>query len=353
MVSSDELVRDGINAFPAATVACFDPTCGVLPRRSLDESRTIKFLERLGELQVPAVLIAASTGHGHLRTTDELEEWFRCAARADLPNTVRTALLRPEDGELANHRLIDRLAELDYPILFVRPGKDLLPSASDREVAENLRPVIAAGARRGLALGVYSIPDVSGLPLTPEATARLIDGPGGDRIVAVKVTEANYERSTLRFLQDPRLSHLKIVQGWDPHLARALQDGPRFDAHGRQRCGVTSGPMSFAVHQYLHLLTAAQRGDWSEVEQSQSAVTTLFQAMQDDPAKFADLQRAKYIMGLGQPLTGTVTRDQVDRVLMALENVPRAADRARLAHSLDLLEDGPFHEPLSRWSSHS
>ena len=29
----------------------------------------------------------------------------------------------------------------------------------------------------------------------------LVAGPGGDRIVAIKVTEANYEASTLRFLK--------------------------------------------------------------------------------------------------------------------------------------------------------
>ena len=350
-VSSDELVRNAIAAFPPATVACFDPTCGELPRRSLDESRTVRFLERLGQLKVPAILIAASTGHGHLRTVEELESWFRCAARANLGTTVKTALLRPEDGESANRRLVAVLAELGYPVVFVRPGRDLAPSATDQEIADNLRPVIRAGAACGLAVGVYSIPDVSGLPLTPAATVMLVDGPGGDRIVAAKVTEAQYDASTLRFLEHPRLQHLKIVQGWDTHLARALRDGPRFDSQGRQRCGVTSGPMSFAVQQYLHLLAAAERQDWPEVETSQAAVTALFQAMQDDPRKFADLQRAKYIMGLGQPLTGTVSDEQVARVFSALEGLPRAADRTRLATSLDLLGDGPYHDRLSHWST--
>ncbi len=349
-VSSEEIVRDPISAFPSATVACFDPTCGELPRRSLDETRTVRFLERLGELQVPAVLIAASTGHGHLRTVEELEAWFRCVARANLGTTVKTALLRPEDGESANQRLIALLGELEFPVVFVRPGRDLKSTATDAEVAANMRPIVTAGAARGLAVGVYSIPDVSGLPLTPAATAMLLHGPGGDRLVAIKVTEAIYDTSTLRFLEHPELRHLKVVQGWDPHLARALQDGPRFDPLSRQRCGVTSGPMSFAVYQYLHLLAAANRQDWTEVEASQSAVTTLFQAMQDDPRKFADLQRAKFLMGLGQPLTGTVSDDQVGRVFSALQQLPRAADRARLARSLDLLGDGPFHDRLSRWS---
>src|SRR5688500_3301756 len=99
VLSSTDLERDPIAVFPSATVACFDPTCGDLPRRSLDETRTIRFLEALAEQNPPAVLIGASTGHGHVRTVDELEVWFRCAARAQLRSTVKTALLRPEDGQ--------------------------------------------------------------------------------------------------------------------------------------------------------------------------------------------------------------------------------------------------------------
>ncbi|HEX5104244.1 MAG TPA: hypothetical protein VFV87_10560, partial [Pirellulaceae bacterium] len=155
---------------------------------------------------------------------------------------------------------------------------------------------------------------------------------------------------TLRFLRDERLARLKIVQGWDPHLARALLDGPEHDAQHRQRCGVTSGPMSFAVYQYLEILAAAKSGNWDEVAKSQAAVTVLFQAMQDDPGKFADLQRAKYIMGLGHPLTGQVTPQQVERVFAALASLPRLDDRSRLARSLDLMGDGPYHQRLKSMS---
>ena len=76
-------------------------------------------------------------------------------------------------------------------------------------------------------------------------------------------------------------------------------------------------------------------------------ITLLFGAMQDDPGRFADLQRAKQIMGLGQPLLGAVNPAQAERVLAALERVPREADRRRLARSLDLMGDGPFHERLT------
>jgi hypothetical protein len=105
--------------------------------------------------------------------------------------------------------------------------------------------------------------------------------------------------------------------------------------------------MSFAVYQYLHLLAASQIGDWQEVERAQQAVAIMFESMQDDPAHFADLQRAKYIMGLGHPLTGAVTDGQVERVLAAFERIPRQQDRMRLARSLDMMGDGPYHQRLA------
>jgi len=347
----EKLLDDPIANYPAATVACFDPTTGDLPRRKLDEARTIAYLEKLAAAGAPALLIAASTGHGHARTVEELQQWFQTAARAKLSSTVLTALLRPEDGADANRRLSALLADLGYAVAFVRPGRDLSPQATTADVVANMEPVVHAIAGAGLAVGLYSIPDVSGLPMSPDVAATLLAGPDGQRIVAIKVTEASYEQSTLRFLGDPRLARLKIVQGWDPHLARALRDGSQFDSERRQRCGVTSGPMSFAVFQYLHMLAAADRGEWDEVAAAQAAVTSLFQAMQDDPKKFADLQRAKQVMGLGQPLTGTVTEQQIDRLLTALRDVPRSADRDRLARSLNLMEDGPFQKRLREFYS--
>lgn len=345
MSNAAEILADPIASYPPATVACFDATMGDLPRRQLAPEHNKVFLERLAVAGAPALLIAASTGHGHLRTVEELDEWFRASAEAQLGSTVKMALLRPEDGPQANARLLALLKELDYPVVFIRPGTDLPAGATDEQVAANMQPLVEEAARLGLAVGVYSIPDVSGLPLRPAAARLLVDGPGGKNIVAVKVTEADYDSSTLQFLKDERLAHLKIVQGWDPHLARALREGREWDAQGRQRCGVTSGAMSFAVFQYLHMFDCVGR-DWEELSAAQGAVTHLFAAMQDDPTKFADLQRAKYIMGLGQPLTGELTEPQIERVFTALESLPRDDDRRRLARSLDLLENGPYHERL-------
>jgi dihydrodipicolinate synthase/N-acetylneuraminate lyase len=337
----DQLLSDPLTHYPLATVACYDPTTGELPRRRLDHVRLTQFLGKLADAGAPAVLIAASTGHGHLRTVDELEEWFRAAAQAKLPNCLKTALLRPEDGDEANARLVKVLAEKDYRVVYIRPGTNLPKVSGDDAVAANMQPLVKQIAAAGLAVGLYSIPDVSGVSMSPDAAAKLIAGPGGEQIVAIKVTEASYERSTQRFLEHPALARYKIVQGWDTHLSRALQAGGR-------RAGVTSGPMSFAVFQYVHLLAAAGRGDWNEVAAAQEAVSALFRAMQDDPGKFADLQRAKYIMGLGQPLTGQVKPEQVERVMKALETMPRREDRSRLAKSLDLMGEGPLHERLAK-----
>src|SRR6185295_10723271 len=123
-----------------------------------------------------AVLIAASTGHGHLRSVDELEQWFRVAAEARLANTVLTALLRPEDGDEANRLLATLLAELGYAVAFVRPGRDLTASATADDVAANMHPAVTAAAEAGLAVGLYSIPDVSGVAMTVTSAAKLVAG---------------------------------------------------------------------------------------------------------------------------------------------------------------------------------
>lgn len=329
--------------YPLATVACFDPTRGHLPRRELDHERLQQFLHKLSTAGAESVLIAASTGQGHLRTVDELREFFDVAAKVSPPTLQRMGLLRPEDGVEVNFELLQLLKQLDYAVTFLRPGTNLKGACSDHDMVEQLQPLVKRASELQLPVGLYSISDVSGVPLTAQVVQRLVEGPGGTAIVAVKVTEASYENSTLTFLETTGLEHLRIVQGWDPHLAQALQDGAK---NGNQRCGITSGPMSFAIYQYQHILDAATRQDWKEVQLAQRAVTDIFQSMQDDPRCFADLQRAKYIMGLGYPICGQVSSEQVDCVLQALRQLPRRSDRDRLCQSLDLLGDGPCHATL-------
>src|SRR5687768_695962 len=117
-----QVISDPIGHYPSATVACFDPTTGSLPRRALDAARTQLFLQRLAQAGAPAALIAASTGHGHLRTVEELDTWFEVAAQASRGKMQLMALLRPEDGLEANRHLLARLRTLGYPVVFFRPG---------------------------------------------------------------------------------------------------------------------------------------------------------------------------------------------------------------------------------------
>ena len=188
--------------------------------------------------------------------------------------------------------------------------------------------------------------------MTTDAAAALIAGPGGKQIVAIKVTEANYATSTLRFLSDTRLKHLKIVQGWDPHLARRCCEGPSStpadDSDAASRAGRCRS-------RFINTCTSWRRP--SEASGTKlpcaSCRDGLFQAMQDDPAKFADLQRAKFMMGLGHPLTGTVAPEQFDPVLKALPRSAATADRDRLARSLNLMEDGPFQPGLAASSMYA
>lgn len=345
--TADQLCRDPLRCFPETTVACFDPTRGALPRRSLDEQRTRALLERYAQAGVAGVLIASSTGQGHLRSPGELAEWFDCAAGAELGEMLPMALLRPEDGLDLNRDLMDRCVAGGYPVVFLRPGTDLPEEADDETVRITLAPLVAAAAERGLAVGLYSISDVSGVALTPGVAAALRAGEGGERIVAIKVTEVDYDQSTARFLAHPALAGVKIVQGWDPHLVRALRDGAPETQDGPWQVGVTSGLMGLALEQYQYLLAAARRGEWQRAQSALDAAGVLFRAMQDDPQHFADLQRAKYLMGLGHPLTGTIEANQIEPILQALESLPEPDDRRRLARSLDLMGDGPGHERLA------
>ena len=84
------------------------------------------------------------------------------------PVAWHTALLRPEDGPEANSRLTNLLAELGYAVVFVRPGRNLPPTAIPEQVAANMQPAVKAAAQAGMAVGLYSIPDVSGVAMTPE-----------------------------------------------------------------------------------------------------------------------------------------------------------------------------------------
>ena len=123
--------------YPPATVACFDPTQGHLPRRELDHERLQQFLQKLRSAGAESVLIAASTGQGHLRTVEELREFFDVAAKLSPTNLQRMGLLRPEDGVDINVELLQLLKQLDYAVAFLRPGSNLEPAKPFRVTAQH------------------------------------------------------------------------------------------------------------------------------------------------------------------------------------------------------------------------
>jgi len=121
-----------------------------------------------------------------------------------------------------------------FDVGFIRPGTDLPKGeATDQMVADNMRPLVQMIGDAGMAVGCYSISDVSGNRLSADALAMLVKGKGGDNIVACKLTELSYETSTLECLAHKDLKHLKMVQGWDMYISRAFIDGPKHDAEGR------------------------------------------------------------------------------------------------------------------------
>ena len=128
--------------YPPATVACFDPTHGHLPRRELDRERLQQFLHKLVSAGAESVLIAASTGHGHLRTIDELREFFDVAAKVSPPTLQRMALLRPEDGLELNLEFLQVLKRLEYAVVFLRPGSNLEPDCTEDDIVEQLAPLV-------------------------------------------------------------------------------------------------------------------------------------------------------------------------------------------------------------------
>ena len=95
-------------------------------------------------------------------------------------------------------------------------------------------------------------------------------------------------------------------------------------------------------------MNAAADGEWEKVQRTQAVVSHVFAAMQDDPKKFADLQRAKVIMGLGHPITREVTAQQVERVFQSLDELPASYEKFLLVASLLLMHDGPYHSRLQK-----
>ena len=347
------VLSDPIRHMPPWTVALLDPTTGDLPRRRLDRAGLERYTQAISDAGAPGVLVSSSTGWGHVRTFDEHREVLKAVGRIPLEGTVKQALLRIEDPVSDNVRLIQELHGWGYGVLWTRRGRNLSPGASDREVAEHLLPLARAAVENQMPLGIYSISTVDGAPFRASAARSLLErlGPQDSKIVvAVKITESDFEASTRAYLDEPAFAKKKIVQGWDAFYAEALKAGERPD--GSNRCGATSGAAACMVFAFREMHRFAVSRDWDSVAQLQKAVSEVFWSMQgSDKTKFPDLQIAKWVMGLGHPLTETRSVSQAEPMVFALESIirnPEIRTGARLIlDSLLIMGDAPpYRSPL-------
>jgi dihydrodipicolinate synthase/N-acetylneuraminate lyase len=293
------LLEDPLRNMPAWTVALLDPTTGEMPRRKIDELATRHYVEAIAHAGAPGVLWASSTGWGHKRTFAEIMQWLEIGSQVQLGKTISQALLRIEDPLDDNRALLQALQGWNYAIVWTRRGATLPADASDDAVADAMLPLIELAIKQEMPIGLYSISTVDGAPLTVN-TARLILQKLGKKhahyVVAVKITEADFENSTMTYLHEPAFRHKKIVQGWDEHYARAMQVGHMAD--GSFHCGATSGAAACMVKAYRAMYQRALQRDWAGLARIQKAVSAVFLSMQGkDKNKFPDLQIAKMVMG--------------------------------------------------------
>ncbi|MEM9674966.1 MAG: hypothetical protein ACFB15_17890 [Cyclobacteriaceae bacterium] len=350
----ESMIANPLQHVPAWTVAAFDPTEGDLPRRSLDQKGLQHYLTALSEAGAPGVLLAASTGWGHARTFEEHQATLIAAGNLPLPNCIKQSLLRIEDPLKDNVSLLRKLQQLDYGIVWTRRGSQLLPKASDEEVADYMLPLVREATQMNLPVGIYSISTVDKAPLKVGAAKLLLQKLGDElarRVVAVKITEPNFENSTLTYLNDPVFVNKKIVQGWDEFYGRALREGT--DEEGVQHCGATSGAAACMVYAYQVMYQAAQKNQWDKLAQIQQVVSKVFYSMQGvDKNLFPDLQIAKWMMGLGHPLTESRSSDDAQPVLDTLAKLARSSNPEHvqlIIDSLLIMQDHPnYQSPLKK-----
>lgn len=346
------IINHPVENVPAWTVALFDPTTGDLPRRKLDEQKSKDYLQAIAKAGAPGVLLAASTGWGHARNFAEHRHTLAVAGELAMENCIKQALIRIEDPLDDNIALINDLKKWGYGIVWTRRGSNLPVGASDEIVTEHMLPLVKAAIEAEMPVGIYSISTVDGAPLTASAAKMLINklSPAEAQfIVAIKITEPVFEDSTLTYLQEPTFDHKKIVQGWDAFYAEALQQGLRTNGHNH--CGATSGAAACMVYAYKAMYEATLKNDWDQLAEIQSVVSRVFFSMQGaDKSKFPDLQIAKWVMGLGHPLTEKRAKEDAARLIETLHNLA-AEESARptlklIMQSLLLMDSYGYHSPI-------
>ncbi len=353
------LMEDPLRNMPAWTVALLDPTMGNLPRRRLDDLATRHYAEAIAHAGAPGVLWASSTGWGHKRTFGEIVHWLEIGSQVQLGKTISQALLRIEDPLADNRLLLQAMRDWNYAMVWTRRGSTLPADASDAAVADYIMPLIELAVEHEMPIGLYSISTVDGAPLTVDVGRLLLQKLGKKHshyLVAVKITEADFDNSTMAYLREPAFRHRKIVQGWDEHYARAMQVGHMAD--GSFHCGATSGAAACMVKAYRAMYQRTLQHDWAGLARIQKAVSGVFLSMQgEDTSKFPDLQIAKMVMGLGQPLTEERTMADGDRLVRTVEQLAHHTDTREgaqlIAASLLLMNRtepwiSPFYDRLHR-----
>lgn len=346
------IINHPVENVPAWTVALFDPTTGELPRRKLDEQKSKDYLKAIAQAGAPGVLLAASTGWGHARNFSEHRHTLAVAGEVSLHNCVKQALIRIEDPLEDNIKLINELKSWNYGMVWTRRGSNLPVGASDEIVTEHMLPLVKAAIAAEMPVGIYSISTVDGAPLTASAAKLLLSklSPAEAQfLVAIKITEPVFEDSTLTYLQEPAFDHKKIVQGWDAFYAEALQQGLRTNGHNH--CGATSGAAACMVFAYKAMYEATLKNDWEKLAEIQSVVSRVFLSMQgEDKSKFPDLQIAKWVMGLGHPLTEARAGEDATKLLDTLHELSKdnksIPTLKLIMESLMLMEPYGYHSPV-------
>ena len=176
-----QILDDPIRRMPGWTVALLDPVTGHLPRREIDIEGARLYARAIAGAGAPGVLFAASTGWGHVRTTDEHIKTLEVGGATDLGHTIKQALIRIEDPVEFNIDLISKLKGWGYGVVWTRRGSNLSPDASDEAVAENLLEVVEAAASIEMPIGIYSITTVDGAPFSVSAASALLKRIGKDK----------------------------------------------------------------------------------------------------------------------------------------------------------------------------
>jgi hypothetical protein len=106
--------------------------------------------------------------------------------------------------------------------------------------------------------------------------------------------------------------------------------------------------MAYCQYQFKHMLNQCDNKNWEAVTGHQASVSKMMACLQDDPKAIADLQRAKWAMGLGHPVNSAVDPKKAVKLIEAIEGIKDNGDRQRLAKSVNMMGCGPYAARLAK-----